>query len=121
MNASELKQLCLDGSTRLYDYVSKRRNGGAQEISVTGIEAIENQEFKLKLSRTIFDLDSIRFVYNDVERRYLESDEISIAVYDHEQRFIIVKTSVEVSELLRQSFEYPNSWALTFDVETAVR
>ncbi len=121
MNASELKQFCIEGSSRLYEHVSMRRNGGAQEISVIDIEAIDKLEFKLKLSRTIFDLDSIRFVYTDIEKRNLENDEISIVVYDHEQRFVIVKTGSEVADLLKQSIEYPNKWVLTFDLKFLIK
>ena len=121
MNASELKQICIEGSTRLYEHVSKRRNGGAQEIAVADIEIVDTHEFKLKLSRTIFDLDSIRFVYTDIERRYLESDELSIAVYDHEQRFVIVKTSSEVADLLKESIEHPDNWILTFDLKFLIK
>ena len=53
MEAKQLSELCIDGSQCVYDYVSKRRNGGAQEINVDLIEHIEEQEYKFKLEDII--------------------------------------------------------------------
>lgn len=121
MDAKQLSAICIDGSQRVYDYLSKRRYGGAQEINVEDIDVIEAQEFKFKLSRTIFDLDSITFLFSDGERRYLDSDEISIVVYDQEQRFVIVKTSVEVAKLINDTLEYPSAWKLVYDLKFLVK
>jgi hypothetical protein len=121
MEAKQLSGLCIHGSQCVYDYVSKRRNGGAQEINVDVIEHVEEQEFKFKLSRTIFDLDSITFLLSDGERRYFENDEISIVVYDQEQRFVIVKTSLEVAQLINSTIEHPNAWKLVFDLKFLIK
>lgn len=121
MNSQQLSALCVEGSQRVYDVVSKRRNGGVQEISVETIELVEAQEFKFKLSRLIVDLESISFVFNDGQRRYLERDEINIVVYDQEQRFVIVKTSLEVADLVSQSLQHPNAWKLVFDLRFLIK
>ena len=121
MEAKQLSELCIDGSQRVYDYVSKRRYGGAQEISVESIEWIEGQEFKFKLSRSIFDLESVSFLFSDLERRYLENDEISILVYDQEQRFVVVKTNLEVAELINSTIEHPSAWKLVFDLKFLIK
>lgn len=121
MDAKELSSACIEGSQRVYDYVSKRRHGGAQEIQVDAIELVEQQEFKFKLSRAIFDLDSITFLFSDGGRRYFESDEISIVVYDQEQRFVIIKTSIEVAELINDTLESPNAWKLVFDLKFLIK
>jgi hypothetical protein len=121
MQAKQLSELCIQGSQRVYDFVSKRPYGGAQEIAVDQIEHIEEQEFKFKLSRTIFDLDSITFLLADGERRYFENDEISIVVYDQEQRFVIVKTSLEVVELINSTMAHPNAWKLVFDLKFLIK
>jgi hypothetical protein len=121
MEAKQLSALCIDGSQRVYDTLSKRRYGGSQEITVDAIEHIEAQEFKFKLSRTIFDLDSITFLFSDGERRYLERDEISILLYDQEQRFVIVKTSLEVADLINRTIEHANAWKLVFDLKFLIK
>ena len=121
MDAQQLSRICIEGSQRVYDYVSKRRYGGAQEIGVDAIDVIEAQEFKFKLSRTIFDLDSITFLLSDNQRRYFDSDEINIVVYDQDQRFVIVKTSLEVAELINSTIEHPNSWKLVYDLKFLIK
>ncbi|MFT6407884.1 MAG: hypothetical protein ACJAQ6_001300 [Arenicella sp.] len=121
MEARQLSELCIDGSRRVYEYVSKRRYGGAEEITVDAIEHIEEQEFKFKLSRSIFDLDSITFLFSDGDRRYFENDEISILLYDQEQRFVIVKTSLEVGQLIHRTIEHPNAWKLVFDLKFLIK
>jgi hypothetical protein len=121
MDSQQLSALCIEGSQRIYDAVSNRRNGGVQEISVEFIEVVEAQEFKFKISRSIVDLESISFVFSDGQRRYLERDEISIVVYDQEQRFVIVKTSLEVAELVTQSLEHPSAWKLVFDLRFLIK
>ena len=121
MDAQQLSRICIEGSQRVYDYVSKRRYGGAQEIGVDAIDVIEAQEFKFKLSRTIFDLDSVTFLLSDNQRRYFDSDEINIVVYDQDQRFVIVKTSLEVAELINSTIEHPNSWKLVYDLKFLIK
>ena len=121
MDAKKLSLACIDGAQKVYDHVSKRRYGGAQEIHVDAIELVEGQEFKFKLSRAIFDLESVTFLFSDGERRYLENDEISIVVYDQEQRFVIVKTSIEVAELINDTIDHPNAWKLVFDLKFLIK
>lgn len=121
MQASELSAFCVQGSQVVYDYVSKRKFGGAQEIQVDLIERVEQGEYKFKISRTIFDLDSITFLFSDGERRYLESDEISIVIYDQEQRFVIVKCNEEISKLIDSTLEHPDAWRLVFDLKFLIK
>jgi len=121
MKAQQLSQLCINGSQSVYDFVSKRRYGGAQEIAVEHIERVDDNEFKFKLSRTIFDLDSITFLFSDGERRYFENDEISIMVYDQDQRFVIIKTNTDVAKLIDETQARPNAWTLVFDLKFLIK
>lgn len=121
MEPRDLSAACIEGSQRVYDFVAKRRNGGAQEINVDAIELVEVQEYKFKLSRTIFDLESITFLLCDTERRYFESDEIKVIVYDQEQRFVIVKTSRDVAELINDTIDRPSAWTLVFDLKFLIK
>lgn len=121
MQSKQAQQLCVSGSQAVYEHVTKQRFGGAQEIAVQAIEKIADQEFKFKLARSIYDLDSIAFLFSDGERRYFDNDEISILVYDQEQRFVLVKTSVDVAQLIRDTIQHPSAWALVFDLKFLIK
>ena len=100
MIQSEIKKICIEGSKSYYEFLSNKPNGGVEEISIRKIEQINDNTFRLKIDKKLFDPDTVCFLYNGKFKKFYTSDSIAIKIYDNDQRVIIVKVSEQVIPII---------------------
>jgi len=119
MKVNEIKDICLSGSKIYYNYLANKKNGGVEEIDVSKIDQVNTDTFKLKITKKLFDAESIYFRYTDNEIKFFTSDDIKIKVYDNDQRVLVVKVSSKVLLLLQNN--NPDKWKLIKDLKFLVQ
>lgn len=119
MLQSEIKNICIEGSKSYYDFLSKKPNGGVEEVSIRKIEQISDNTFSLKIDKKLFDPDTVCFLYNGKFKRFYTGDSIAIKIYDNDQRVIIVKVSDEVIPII-SDLVFSN-WKIIIDLKFLVQ
>jgi hypothetical protein len=119
MKAGEIKRICINGSKAYYKYLSNKRNGGVDEIQVTKIEKVDNTSYKLKITKKLFDPDTVSFRYNGNSIQTFTSEDVKIKVYDNDKKIIVVNVSPKVAPLI--SPLKANEWKVVVDLKFLVQ
>ncbi len=119
MKASEIRNICINGSKAYYNYLSNKRNGGVDEIQVTQIEKVDDASFKFKITKKLFDPDTVSFRYNGNSIQTFTSEDIKIKVYDNDKKVIVVNVSPKVIPLI--SPLKANEWKVIVDLKFLVQ
>lgn len=119
MDQSEIKKICIEGSKAYYQFLSNKPNGGVEEISIKQIDRVNNNTFKLKIDKKLFDPDSVCFLYKGRYNKFFTGDSIAIKIYDNDQRVIIIKLADEVIPLMTDLIS--SNWKVVIDLKFLVQ
>ncbi|WP_321307332.1 AAA domain-containing protein [Marinifilum fragile] len=119
MKATDLKEICLKGAYKYYDYLSSKPNGSVEEVDIKKIQKIDETTFKLIISKKIFDLDAIYYAYQGDERKIITPEKLKIKLYDREKGVLIVKAEKSILNML--SSLDSNRWKIIIDLKFLVQ
>lgn len=119
MEVSVIKEVCLKGSKTYYNYLSSKPNGGVEEVDISMIEQINLETFKIKVTKKLFDIDSVCFSYNGKVRKLFTAEDIQLKVYDNDKKILVVKVSNEVKPFI-STLNY-REWKLVIDLKFLVQ
>lgn len=119
MDISEIKKICLNGSNTYYKYLASKPNGGVEEIDISKIERINHETFKIKVTKKLFDIESVCFRYNGEIAKTFTGKDIQVKVYDNNKRVVVVKVSQEVQKYI--SYLVCKDWKLIIDLKFLVQ
>lgn len=119
MEISDIKDICLKGSKDYYKYLASKPNGGVEEVDISKIEKINNETYKIRVTRKLFDVDSACFKYHGRLRRTFTAEDIQVKVYDNNKRIVVVKVSKKVQEYIATLNH--REWKLTIDLKFLVQ
>ncbi len=96
MTSEEIKQLCISSCKSYYDYLEKTGRG-LNEIDVWGVEIVDHYQriVNLRLSKKIFDAETIFFRFEDDNNKY-DTTQILVLEYDVEKNMLYLEPSAEL-------------------------
>lgn len=95
MTAAEIQELCVKASQTYYNYLDE--NGlGRVVVEVYSKEIVKEDEnvYKLRLAKKLFDLDAIVFIDRTSNQQY-DTNQIKIIEYDIDGNYLIIKVPKE--------------------------
>jgi hypothetical protein len=91
MEAGLIKEICINGSKKYLEELSKKPNGGVEEVEIRKLEKLNGDTFKFNISKKLFDADAITFRYNGTSKKEFDSSTFQIKVYDQDKKYLIIK------------------------------
>lgn len=120
MKTAEIKELCLTGAEKYYNFLASKPNGGVEEVEVTSIERVSQDTFKIRISKKLFDIESALFRQTGSSFRTFSESEVKIKLYDANKKTIFVKISQEGVQNIFATIG-PKSLVLVIDLKFLVK
>lgn len=119
MVVKDIKQICLTGSKTYYQYLSSKRNGGVEEVEISKIDKINSETYKVKVTKKLFDVESVCFRYNGIINKTFTTEDIQVKVYDNNKRVVVIRVSREVQKYISDLKH--SQWKLVVDLKFLVQ
>jgi len=96
MTSEEIKQLCISSCKSYYDYLDKTGKG-LNEVEVWAVEIVDHYQriVNLRLSKKIFDAETISFQFTGDENKY-DTTQITVLEYDVDKNMLYIEPSAEL-------------------------
>ena len=96
MTPEEIKQLCISSSKAYYDFLAKTGKG-LNEVEVWGItiENLQQRLVSLRLSKKIFDIETITFRFLDDGKEF-DTEKIVVVEYDTEKNTLYIEPNADL-------------------------
>lgn len=96
MTPSEIKQLCISSSKAYYDYLAKSGKGlNEVEVWAIAIENVAQRLVSLRLSKKIFDTETILFRFLDDGKEF-NTEKVQVIEYDTEKNILYIEPDADI-------------------------